>query len=240
MSDAAQLRKHSCRALSTSASHRTPAPDRYRPAACKRLVVIEECADARALAAAKVEYRRERRVNRGAARSSTALEPPKKEGAVAEITKLLRDESDLLPGVAELLEVLSTPSRPGSCRARSAVAPAGSHSKSGVADSTNPSNIEPVERLHISLGDLDVLPGHRLRPILGEAFGGSTGLVDVGVTRYPDDLPLHPLEQPADDALGHVHRCLRATVFPDGDRQHAVAEVENLLDLMMVIFQVAQ
>ena len=47
--------------------------------------------------------------------------------------------------------------------------------------------VKGPERLHVLLR-------HRLPPFLGETLGGSTGRVDVGVTRYPQDLALHPLE----------------------------------------------
>jgi hypothetical protein len=81
---------------------------------------------------------------------------------------------------------------------------------------------------------------HRLPPLLGEAFGGSTGLIDVGVAGYPNDLALRPLEHLQMPCLNAGIAAPRATVFPDRDRQQAVAEVDDLLDLVVVILQVAQ
>src|SRR5205823_5276531 len=39
---------------------------------------------------------------------------------------------------------------------------------------------------------IEVLLRHHLPPFLGEAFGSSTGLVDVGIHRYPHDQALLP------------------------------------------------
>jgi hypothetical protein len=41
---------------------------------------------------------------------------------------------------------------------------------------------------------IDVLLRHRLPPFLGEKFGGSTGLIDVGIDRHCVTMPSSNME----------------------------------------------
>src|SRR3984893_6858897 len=50
----------------------------------------------------------------------------------------------------------------------------------------------PVPRFDSPAQQFHVLLRHRLPPFLGEAFSGSTGLVDVGVVRCPHDQTIRP------------------------------------------------
>lgn len=67
---------------------------------------MEKGAGAPDFLATKVEHRAHRSIDRRAAGPAPSLNLPEPKDAVAEITKLLGDEPDLLPGLAERLEVL--------------------------------------------------------------------------------------------------------------------------------------
>ena len=70
---------------------------------------------------------------------------------------------------------------------------------------------------------------HRLPPFLCEAFGGSTGLVDVGVHRLPHD---HAVRQHGDTREAHLDVSAtpnEAALLDDHDKHDPVAQVENLL-----------
>src|SRR6202022_843070 len=96
-------------------------------------------------------------------------------------------------------------------------------------------DIAPVEGIYPSLDHLHVLPRHRLPPFLSEAFGGSTGLVDVEVARHPYNLAVCPEQDPSPSLFNSSVAADQATVFPEGDEHHAVAGVENPPSLGLVV-----
>src|SRR5207245_9638519 len=84
-----------------------------------------------------------------------------------------------------------------------------------------------VDRSH----DLHVLVRHRLPPLLGEAFGGSTGLVDVrlGVDGDLDYQAVLPQERPTVPLLDIALAADQTVVRVEDVEGEAIAEVENLL-----------
>src|ERR1700730_2406332 len=86
--------------ISTLSCTRLPLQAR-RP---QRLAVIEVATDASNPAAAKIDDYGLRLSDRDAAAFATSLKPREEEHAVAEITKLLADQTHLLPGIVERLK----------------------------------------------------------------------------------------------------------------------------------------
>jgi len=79
-----------------------------------------------------------------------------------------------------------------------------------------------------------VLLRHRLSPLLSEAFGGSTGLVDVEERRYARDRALVPYAYISFlplDVTTAAARASRAGSLADQGKDDAIAEIENLLKL---------
>ena len=72
--------------------------------------------------------------------------------------------------------------------------------------------------------DLHVLR-HRLPTFLGEAFGGSTSLINVGVDDDSDDQALRPDDRVTQSFLNHPLATRRATVKTVRGKHHAVAQV---------------
>ena len=72
-------------------------------------------------------------------------------------------------------------------------------------------------------------------PFLGEAFGGGTGLVDVGVVRDPRDHALDPYCDRCVAPLNVTRAANRTGVLADHDKDDSVAEVENLLGPISIL-----
>src|SRR5260370_30227334 len=71
--------------------------------------------------------------------------------------------------------------------------------------------------------------GHRLPPRLGEAFGGSTGLVDVVVRRDPLDHATHPYADHSLAPMNVTTSSSRMAALEHYCKDDSVAEVECLL-----------
>src|SRR5450631_2807455 len=69
---------------------------------------------------------------------------------------------------------------------------------------------------------------HRLPPFLGEAFGGSTGLVDLG-GRKARDQASHPDEDPSLALSKVTGAASRTTVLNDHGKHNPIAEVADFL-----------
>jgi len=92
-----------------------------------------------------------------------------------------------------------------------------------------------TERFERFLGKVHILLRHGLPPLLREAFGGSTSLVDAEIDRNPCDLALTRENDPPSLLLDVTAAVCQATVFADSREHHAVAEVEHLLHIQMQI-----
>src|SRR5438067_616847 len=117
------------------------------------------------------------------------------------------DESQTPSGAKKLVIASTSPLSPASIRRRT------SSTRSGVVDSS----------------------GISLRPLLGKAFGGSTGLVDVGVARHPHNPAICPELNPSPLLFNPPVAAHQATVFPEGDEYHAVAKIESILHLDLIV-----
>jgi hypothetical protein len=107
----------------------------------------------------------------------TCLNPPEPQDALAEIAKLSGDQHNIRQRVADLGEVrFQSLTPPKVC---SPLYQGKGHLELRDEEVIDRGDITPVICIYRSLGDLHVLPRHRLPPFLCEAFGGSTGLVDV-------------------------------------------------------------
>jgi hypothetical protein len=73
----------------------------------------------------------------------------------------------------------------------------------GMQQSQPGLSIATIERLVHLAHKLQILLRHRLPPLLGEAFGGGAGLVDVRSERHPDDQAIRPLGE-ASGALSNL------------------------------------
>src|SRR2546423_7211786 len=84
--------------------------------------------------------------------------------------------------------------------------------------------------------ELYVLLRHRLAPFLGEAFGGSTGLVDVG-DRKTRDQASHPEEDPSLALSKATGAANQTTVLNDHGKHNPIAEVADFLepDLQLLV-----
>src|ERR1700730_15961789 len=80
--------------------------------------------------------------------------------------------------------------------------------------------------------DLQVLLRHRLPPLLGETFGGSTGLVDVEVDRDTRDHAVHPFVDICFSGSNVPSAASRTGVLANDSKHHCVAEVQNLLQFV--------
>src|SRR5205823_457 len=70
--------------------------------------------------------------------------------------------------------------------------------------------------------------GHRLSPFLGEAFGGGTGLVDLG-DRKTCDQAVYPDEDPSLALSKVTGAASRTTVLNDHGKHNPIAEVADFL-----------
>jgi ribosomal protein L25 (general stress protein Ctc) len=74
-----------------------------------------------------------------------------------------------------------------------------------------------------------------ISPFLGKAFGGGTGLVDVEVGHRFPDLALRPQKDPTASLLDVAVAANELTVFPHDRKHHALAEIEDLLDFVVMV-----
>src|SRR6266480_6771664 len=117
------------------------------------------------------------------------------------------DESQTPSGAKKLVIASTSPLSPASIRRRT------SSTRSGVVDSS----------------------GISLRPLLGKAFGGSTGLVDVVAARDPHDLARYPQHRERPSFLHPARAANWASVQSAHHKHHPVAEVESLLLVVFVV-----
>src|SRR5450631_2062155 len=80
-----------------------------------------------------------------------------------------------------------------------------------------------------------VVDSSDISPLLSEAFGGCTGLVDVEVGRLPLDDALRPHHDRRPLLFDVTVATNQATVFPEGRQDDAVAEIDNLLHFDRVL-----
>src|ERR1700726_2634217 len=88
----------------------------------------------------------------------------------------------------------------------------------------------PLAERHKFAHDLHVLLRHRLRPILGEALGGGTGLVDLGDGNAGDQTS-HPDVDPSLSLPNVTGDTSRPGLLEDHSKHNSVAEVVDLLKL---------
>src|SRR5205814_2353374 len=81
------------------------------------------------------------------------------------------------------------------------------------------------------------LLGHRLPPFLGEAFGGSTGLVDVAIAGRSHDNVLRPYEDACLAQPNPARASGRTGAVTEHGKNDSAAEIENLfgLDLKLLV-----
>src|SRR5271167_126654 len=89
-------------------------------------------------------------------------------------------------------------------------------------------DVPRVDRRDRALNQSHVLLRHRLPPFLGNAFGGSTGLVDLG-GRKACDQASHPDDDPSLALSKVTGAASRATVLNDHGKHNPIAEVADFL-----------
>src|SRR5206468_2467007 len=89
--------------------------------------------------------------------------------------------------------------------------------------------VTSVEGIYHPLGDFHVRLRHRLTPLLGKPFGGSTGLIDVAVAGRSHNHVLRPHEDPCLSQPNVAGASSRAGVVAEDGKDDSVAEIENLL-----------
>src|ERR1700686_5062179 len=80
-----------------------------------------------------------------------------------------------------------------------------------------------------------VVNSSAIGPLLGEVFGGSTTLIDVGVGRGAHDLAVFPQADPCGSRFNVRVASLHATLFPNDAVRHTITQIESLLQVMVVL-----
>ena len=88
--------------------------------------------------------------------------------------------------------------------------------------------------------DLQVLVRQRLLPFPGKAFGGSTGLIDVGVGEDLHHKALRPRYDPRFLLLNGADGAEGTTALVDHDKDNAISEVVDLLKLERQVLERAE
>src|SRR5271166_1435787 len=213
--------------------HRLPAllVQARRP---QRLGVVEEGPHTRALAIAKMEDHPHGRVNRDAAAASPAHHPPEIQNTVAEVAMVISNREVALQSLTQPSDVGfdALPSREDLSLDRGHHRDPLEFPRHQIDEGIN---IAPVEGVPNPFGVLHVRLRHRLPAFLGEAFGGSTGLVDVGAGREAFDEPASPNGHGRGAKLNERAAASWPTTRELHDERHAVAEIAELLRQLLVL-----
>ena len=98
-----------------------------------------------------------------------------------------------------------------------------------------------LERRKPAMHDLHVLPRHHLPPFPGKAFGGSTGLADVGVGRQSHEEAIgRPADGPSLPLMDLTIDADRATLLVDHRKHDPVVEDDELFDFEAKLGEIAE